>query len=75
MQLPFGMFTESQLAQPLVPSPNDSIKSWEVWKAVAQVLRPQDEPSLELHLQELQRVYTVAQAQFHQTLETNNIVS
>lgn len=69
MRQKFGLFNEGELAQPLIPSESDSIRSWEVWQAIANVLSSQDEETLKPNLQELQRVYGKAEEQFQHTLE------
>jgi beta-glucosidase len=69
MDVPFGMFSERELSQPLISSQEGSIRSWEVWKAIADVYRPQDEESVQRHLIELQRVHGVAEAQFMEEVE------
>jgi len=59
MSQKFGLFSESELSEPLLPSKN-GIRSWEIWRALACALRT---PTQE-HLQELQRCYAIAREQY-----------
>ncbi len=69
MKVPFGMFSERELSQPLIPSQEGSIRSWEVWRAIAGVCCSQDPESRQHRLAELGRVYQIAQTQYLEELE------
>lgn len=55
----FGLFSESELDTPLVPS-TQGIRSWEVWSKAAQAITSPTPESL----QELQKVYETAYKQY-----------
>ncbi len=59
MSQKFGLFSESDLNEPLIPSPT-GIRSWEAWRAAARAIAS---PSVE-NLQELQRCHRSAYAQY-----------
>jgi beta-glucosidase/6-phospho-beta-glucosidase/beta-galactosidase len=61
MSQKFGLFSESQLHEPLVP-PKSGISSWQAWRAATKALRS---PSAETLL-ELQRCRSVAYDQYRQ---------
>lgn len=64
MEQKFGLFGESELKEPLKPSPRGEIRGWEAWRAIAKAVTS---PSPE-SLQELQNLYTVAKEQFKKTI-------
>jgi len=69
MDVPFGLFNEEQLSQPLISSQENSVTSWEVLKSIASVLLPQDEKSQQDNLKELDRIYKIAYEQFTNEVE------
>ncbi len=69
MQQKFGLFEESELSQPLVPSTGEKIKSWEVWSAATRTFL---EPTRE-NLAEMQRLYELAKRQFQSAIVEQNI--
>lgn len=61
MDQKFGLFTEEQLSQPLVPS-EDGVRSWEVWKAVSKAVTTYDQESIK----KLEGVYARAKKQYEE---------
>ena len=64
MDQKFGLFSEDQLNQPLIPSQN-GVRSWEVWKAVSEAIIAPDPEKIK----KLQQIYDQAKNQYEKYSE------
>lgn len=66
MDQKFGLFSEDQLNQPLIPSQN-GVRSWEVWKAISEAITTYDPEKIK----KLQKIYEQAKNQYEEYIYKN----